>query len=225
MDGSARIVVMVPAVLALVLLGIHAHRLGQANAISHEATREMTTWAATRAQPGAETWGWVRGELERAASLAPRDPQVRELLGILHGQRQGGEFYPDRAAEHFTRALELRPTSAYTWANLASARYLLGQTDRRFEHVLAAAAFLGPSEREVQLAVADLGLALWDEVAPGTRPAIERMVAAGMRRNPMEMLQLSERRDRLLLACRYAAGNPRLTDPRWQTVCNRRGKT
>jgi hypothetical protein len=45
------------------------------------------------------------------------------------------------------------------------------------------------------------------------------MVAAGMKRNPLEMLQIAERRGRLAVACRHFAGSPRLSLPKWFQLC------
>jgi hypothetical protein len=44
-------------------------------------------------------------------------------------------------------------------------------------------------------------------------------VAAGFRRNPLEMLQISERRGRLDIACRHLEGNTRMPDARWAEMC------
>ena len=114
--------------------------------------REINTWTATGVAPGLDTWMWVRADLQRAEELAPSDPAVPELLGVLHLQRAGRAEFSELALEHFARALELRPSSPYTWANVAEARYRLGMTQPPFERILVVTQRLGPSEPETQTA-------------------------------------------------------------------------
>ena len=156
---------------------------------------------------------------ERAERLRLRIPQPPELLGVLHLRRAGRAEYAELALEHFARALELRPSSPYTWANVAEARYRLGMTQAPFERILVVTQRLGPSEPETQRLVADLGLAMWDEIRPETQGAVAAAIGAGMRRNPLEMLQISERRGRLALACTHVPGDKRLRETKWVQVC------
>lgn len=225
MDRGARIAMVVPATAALIGLSVLAYTMGNAETIAYGASREIDTWSATRSQPGIDTWMRVRADLHRAQRLSSGDPTVQELLGVLHARRASPQAFFEVALEHFVRALELRPTSPYTWANIAEARYQLGRTDSRFQELLVRAATLGPAEPEVQRTVADLGLAFWDEVSPVTRAAVERAIASGMRRNPVEMLQISQRRGRLEPACRHVEGNQRITDPKWVNLCESRRTT
>ena len=83
---------------------------------------------------------------------------------------------------------------------------------------------MGPSEPEVQAAVADLGLAMWDELQPASRGAAEQAIAAGMRRSPPEMLTISMRRGRLEPACRHVGFIRRIDDPKWSQLCESREK-
>jgi Flp pilus assembly protein CpaB len=83
---------------------------------------------------------------------------------------------------------------------------------------------MGPWEPEVQRVVADVGLATFNEVQARTRATIERMVAFGMRRQPLEILQIAQRRGRLDVACRHVADNKHVTDLKWITLCEK-GRT
>ena len=69
---------------------------------------------------------------------------------MIDMQRDGSQEYLMEADVHFTTALGLRPTSPYTWSNLAAVRYRLGDTGPAFERALANAAAMGPQEPEVQ---------------------------------------------------------------------------
>ena len=162
--------------------------------------------------------------LRRTRSLQPRNPAVHELMGLAAVRAPGGGEQ-GAAADHFARALSLRPVSAATWANLVEARYLAGAPAMALEVPLATAVRLGASNPGVQRVVALYGLAVWDEVSAATRAEIDRAVGAGMRRNPLEILQIAGRRDRLPVACRHLEGSPRRPDPQWSRLCQSREAT
>jgi len=225
MDRASRVLMIVPAVATLAFLAAWAVRWGAADFLAHEATREINTWTASRVTPGIDTWMWVRSDLQRAARWAPSDPQPDELLGVLHLQRAGRAEFSELALEHLGRALERRPSSPYTWANVAEGRYQLGMTQAPFETILVLTQHLGPSEPETQRLLAELGLALWDEMGSKGRAAVKAAVDAGMRRNPLEILQISERRGKLALACAHVSGNPRLRETKWVQTCTEREST
>jgi hypothetical protein len=217
MGRSTRFVAVVPIVAGLAWLSAYAVEVGAVGTTVYDASREMTTWTAPA--PSVGTWNSVDEDLVGAQVQAPSNPTVQELLGVLDTRRVERPEYLAEAGVHFVRALEFRPTSPYTWASLAAVKYRQGDTGRDFESALVRAAGLGPFEPEVQRRVAYFGLAVWNEVAPETRAAIEAMVANGMRRNPMETLQIAERRGRLDVACRHLVGSPRLTDSKWSQIC------
>ncbi|MBL0141374.1 MAG: hypothetical protein IPP91_04755 [Betaproteobacteria bacterium] len=221
MDLPSRVLAAVPAIATLAALSVFAARWGAADSLSHDATREINTWTATGVTPGIDTWMWVRADLQKAERWAPADPQPAELLGVLHLQRAGRAEFSELALEYLRRSLELRPSSPYTWANVAEARYRLGMTAAPFESILVTTQRLGPSEPETQRLLAELGLALWDELAPETREAVKTAIDAGMRRNPLEILQISERRGRLAIACAHASGDKRLQGSKWIEICTR----
>jgi hypothetical protein len=218
-NRAARALAIVPVLLGLGVASAYAVKASASDAIVYRAGKEMGTWAASGVRPGDETWQWVHDDLERARRDVPADPSVHELLGILSGGRRDRVEYQAQAVVHFATAIELRPTSPYSWINYAESKYRLGQTDQPFELALVRASQLGPFEPDVQRLVAFYGLAVFDEVASGTRKAIERMVVAGMKRNPLEMLHIAERRGRLAVACRHMAGLPRSTDSTSYKLC------
>ena len=220
MDRPSRMLMVVPAIATLAFVCVWAVRWGTADALAYGATREMNTWTATGVTPGIDTWMWVRSDLQRAERLSPSNPAVPELLGVLHLQRAGRAEFSELALEHFARALGSRPSSPYTWANVAEARYRLGMTQPPFEDILVVTQRLGPSEPETQRLLAELGFAMWDEIRPGTKQAVAAAVAAGMRRNPLEILQIAERRGRLGLACAHVPGDKRLRETKWVRICS-----
>jgi predicted Zn-dependent protease len=192
-----------------------AERFGSADSTVYEAGKEMATW---RTQPGRQTFDWIKADLERAVTRDPNDASLQEMLGrlCLVGSRE--EAAADEAIARFKRALQQRPTSPYSWASLVEALYRRGVIGPEFEGALQRAAASGPREPEVQRTVVDYGLAVWDEVSPSTRSAIDRMVANGMARDASEILQISDRRGRLGIACAHLDPSMR-TDPRWTRNC------
>lgn len=172
--------------------------------------------------PALGAWSSAQEKLVEAGRVLPDDPSHHELLGILGSARTDSTSQVSEGVSHLVRALRSRPASPYTWASLVTARYRLGEPGASLALALERAAALGPAEPRVQHVVADRGLAVWPEVGASTRQAIERMVAAGMRRNPLEMLPIAERRDRLEVACRYLdEGAARKAGIRWTRVCPR----
>jgi predicted Zn-dependent protease len=221
MQGAARIVVAVPMLLALAWLAFSADRLGTSESTVYRVAREMMTW---RTQPGRETVVWMKSDLDEALSRDRKNPSLQEMLGRLSLAGSREDPAADDAIRHFTNALQQRPTSPFTWASLAEALYRKGDTGPRFEHALQRAAETGPWEPEVQQTVADYGLAVWEDVSPSTRSAIERLVANGMVRNAPEILQISARRGRLGVACAHL-GRSKHTDPKWGQLCQSTGST
>ncbi|QJR15670.1 tetratricopeptide repeat protein [Usitatibacter palustris] len=223
--GTARYILVIPACAALVWLASGAVRLGFADTTTHESLRTMASWSARNIQPPLAEWLAVRNNLDEAALRSPNDPALHETLGVLLFQRAGTFEFVGLAHEKFVASLGLRPTSPYAWASVAAARYAQGKTDALFEVALVNAIALGPSEAEVQWTVADLGLAVWDDVSDATRRSIRTAIAAGMQRDPLGFLQVSQRRGRLDPACRHVAGNKRITDTKWVNLCEGRGTT
>jgi len=223
MERSRRLVVVVPAVAGLILLSALAMRWGEADVLTYDAGRLVSRWAIKGAAPSVESWEAAKDDLLRAEQLARLDAQIPELLGVLHLQRAGQADFSAQAPDFFLRALEHRPASPYTWANVAEARYRLGMTDRLFEQVLAMAYRLGPGEPAIQRLMVDLGLAMWAEFGQDTKAQVRSAIAAGMRRNPLEILQISQRRGKLSLACPHVPGNRRLKDAKWEEICGKLG--
>jgi hypothetical protein len=160
----------------------------------------------------------------RAASveLHARDgtgsPLAEELMGIADLGSATAESLVE-AGVHFRRALELRPVSPYTWANLAMQQYRTGDTGAVFRTSMTHAAELGPNEPPVQAMLADYGLAVFDEVPEANRQLIESAIARGMRRAPQYFLQIAQRRGRLDVACRHFERPTRQVDSKWVQIC------
>ena len=207
MRPAARLLAVVPALALLAWMSRDTIGLATAGAVMHDVSKAMDPWTAGKA-PAPTAIAKMREDLQDSRHAS--DADIEELLGLIYA-RSGSEYLAE-ARVHLINALRLRPGSPYTWANLVGVDYRLGRIGKDFERMLVLAAELGPYEADVQRAEAFYGLALWDEVAPETRAAIERSVASGMKRNPLEMLQISQRRGRLDVACRYFGGSSRRSE-------------
>jgi cytochrome c-type biogenesis protein CcmH/NrfG len=220
MGLAGRLSLAFPAIALLAWTTSQAMRIGSSDSAAYAAAREISRGAPSARSAGAETMDRVKAELERANTGSPRDAAVQEMLGTLALTRARRENTLDQAQERFEAALHDRPTSPYAWASLAETLYRKGDTGAKYELSLRNAIRLGPFEPEVQRAVADLGLATWDESIAETRAAVDTAVANGMRRNAMETLRISERRGRLAIACRHLGTTARM-DPEPSQICQR----
>jgi hypothetical protein len=220
MNRPARLLAVVPAIAVLGWLAVYALEAGAAGTKVFDAGVAVRSWSASPArQPADEAFAGLRDELESAKLDTPRDPALHELLGLIDARRGERQEFLFDAAVHFERAIELRPTSPQTWSDLAAIKYRLGDTGSVFEAAIRHAAEFGRFEPDVQFIVANYGLAVWSEVGQETRGSVEATLAAAMKRNPLEMLQIAERRGRLDVACRHVAGSARQVDPKWSHIC------
>jgi hypothetical protein len=219
MRSAGRLLVALPIIGALSWAILAAYGVGNADLSVNDARTEIASWAAGRALPHRDTWESVRSRVKEAERAVPGNPALHETLGIL------GTLWGDNARqiaegnEEFVSALRERPVSPFTWAGMIEGGYRAGQSGGELELAIVRAAQLGPSEPGVQRVVADFGLAVWNEVTPATQAAVNRLLAAGIRRNPLEMLQISERRGRLDVACRHFADSSRKAGLQVNRLC------
>jgi hypothetical protein len=203
-------------VLVLGSLSYVAVSYGVAGSASLNAARELDR--SSRSPSAVSGQGW-RDDLRRAVMAVPKDPTANELLAIVMVSDTNHPDHLKAGREYLIRALAQRPGSGYTWASLAAVKYQLGETDAAFETAMVNAMQLAPYEPEVQRDVVNYGLAVMDEVRPGTLAAIEHALAVGMKRNAAEILQISARRGRLGAACRHLDGVPRPAASKWTQLC------
>jgi hypothetical protein len=222
MHPAGRVLLAASLIGGLAMASFIAVSIARADHLVGEAAVEMSTWGATGSPPSLGTWTSVYEKLEAARAIVPTDPITSELLGLLTSQRSDSAEMLDSSVDHMVHALALRPVSAYTWANLVEARYRRGEPGANVELAIRRAADLGASEPGVQRIIADYGLALWDELTPQAQGLVDQLVGAGARRNPLEMLQISERRGRLGPVCKHLLGAARTPDAKLVNICQSR---
>ena len=197
-----------------------AWQAARAHRSQEVATSALQAWRDS--PPRGADWPSLWKQLEQAEAQEPDNPATQELLGLLAVRRPEDFAMLEQAIGRLERSLAARPISPNTWANLAAARYQIGDTGPAFQAALRNAASLGPSHPNTQRLVAFHGLAVLDEVDAATRRAVEAAVAAGLRRSPAEFLAIAERRGRADVACRYLPEVRRKIDPRWTQLCSQR---
>jgi len=163
------------------------------------ATSALQAWRDQPPRGVDESSLWKR--LQDAEALEADNPATQELLGLLAVRRHEDFAMLEQAIARFERSLAARPVSPITWANLAAARYQVGDTGPAFRAALRNAARLGPSHPGTQRLVAFHGLAVLDEVDAETRRAVEAMVAAAQQAGGVDILvnNAGITRDQLML--------------------------
>lgn len=191
---------------ALLISGIYFAGLrGLADTAAIPARHAITQWTQARTLPGPREWREVRAALRTARGFEPDNPLFVEELGRLYEMRTRGldstlpvvRAFLARALDDFRTAARMRPASPTTWANIALAKYRLGELDAAFTAAAERAAQLGRWEPGVQRVLSEIGVNAWAALSPPNRAtaaaaaerglemqprAIERVLAAGVDR-------------------------------------------
>ena len=203
------------AISALAWSGQTAMRQGLADWEAMRWRNDVAQWSGKGEAPSAERWVPAADGLRSALRLTPGDPTLHDNLAVLYSlgawtfQTANGPTrdYAPYAALHFRRAAVLRPTSSYSWAGLASAKYQAGEVDAELFRAMALAGAYGPREPRVQLVLADLGFLLWDAMdAQQQALAVENLHRTAQRQAPA-LAKLAEGRKRTALLCKNAVEN------------------
>jgi len=217
-NTANRSLMVAPALVGLLAAGVVSVKLGIGGEATYAANRAFDESRLSGLPLAPQRLQSMRDQLASAVRWSPRDPSIHELLFVSAGSSLGTEQKLEDADRAISEALRLRPASAVTWANFAAQRYLRGDTGVTFETAIERAVELGPYESEVQRIVANYGLAVFDEVRPSTKSAIEKAVVAGMVWDVRPMMQIAQRRGRLDVACRLVSTSPR-PDRKWSQLC------
>jgi hypothetical protein len=216
--------------LFLLYLALVAGKTALADLYFSRANRVLNQWTAARALPSVEQWASVRNVMLDALSLDSGNPRILDSLGRVS---RWGAAIPERpnleraasradALRYFRASLDRRPTSAFTWANLALEKFSLGEYDEEFEHAIRMASFFGPWLPSVQLAVANAGLGAWFYlVEKDTLDAVRETVTRGLtwpdtdprrERHAGQLLQIATHYRREELVCAWGIDDVRLSE-------------
>lgn len=204
-------VVVTAGIVVLAQLGWVSLTHGWADLLALQGRATLRAWdtGAQRLKLNETDWQKAQARLERALALTPGDAGLTEDLGRLHEIRTqalvatspAGAAGLNQALDYLRRSLRGRPTSPYTWANLAMVKSRQGALDAEFLRAIERAALLGPWEPEVQLALADIGFRDWNRLPAVTRSTIHANMQRGLKRQADRLFDLARRTGRLDVLC------------------------
>jgi len=195
------------AVALLALLAFVALKHGWADIAAFQGRALTRSWDRDPKPFSKDEWMVAQSRLENSLSLNPGDPGVSEDLGRLHELRTRALQGTDTAAElavaidYLRRSLRTRPTSPYTWANLAFVKSRLGSLDDEFYNSIQNAALLGPWEPEVQLLLADIGFRYWSRMPKEAQNIVHGAIHRGLKRQDAKLFELASRYGRIDVMC------------------------
>ena len=217
LPSAAERIAAVAAAGLLIALCVFCARWGFADIVVVDALSTQASLQAKAKRAGvavdAKEASEVIASLHRAQRIDPGNPNTAEHLGGAYttGVQSKREAGPNgaltrqwpQAFEQYSRAVVLRPTSPYSWANRAWTKYYLGQIDRDLYAALQNAINLGPWEPPVQFVVVDLGFALWEEMPVDLRPQVLAVAQNGARRHGAQIIAIAQKRGHLADVCKF----------------------
>jgi len=178
-----RLFTALTASLSLSLGGL-ALSLGIADLASVSANVWMRGWEEQGYISDSAQWNSAYRRLSLARRLNPLSADYSADLGRLmdwQSLRQSPESakyvaYRARASQFHGEAIGKRPSWGYAWAHYAENQLLLGNRGDDFLFALEKAIVLAPWEPGVQLKVAWIGMAAWDNMPSRTRVIVEESI-------------------------------------------------
>ena len=171
----------------------------------------QTLARAERPFPAPADPEWVRGQelLSKALALDPGNPNYAEYMAQwyaraafqLPARSLDAAVYLRQSLAHFRRAAAARPSSPYTWSNIALIKLRLGEIDDELARAVTNSTQLGPWEPEVELAIADVMFIVGERLPPEARLAGRKMLINALRHQDGKLYERAVRYGRLALLC------------------------
>jgi len=204
-----RILIALIGTAVLVYAAYESGKRGLADWRSMRWRHEIASWSEHRATPTQERMQDAISSLIATRELTPDDPELIEHMGMFHNLRAtaspaGSDAWRlnlTQALIYFRKAAGLRPTSPYTWANIAFTKYRLGQLDGEFFAAMRHALEFGPWEPAVQLTVADVGLGAWDHLDSDLRDKVSENLRRTAVRQADELARVAAFHHRIDIVC------------------------
>lgn len=172
------------------------------------AHAHVPLWAAIK---GTRTltpdqWSEAEGHLQSALALDPGNPSLMEDLGLLEMNRARAAIPREaaglvRAVGYLRRSLRARPSSPYAWANLALAKFWVGEMDAEFRYAIERADTLGAWEPEVQVALVSVGFRAWPALPPASRAIVHQVLRRGLKRQEQVLFDMAAHFGRMDVLC------------------------
>ena len=205
---SKRIACSTALILLLGLFAFKAGKEGLSNFYAQSAHLEIARWSAPGQKLRGNEGARVTQYLAKSLEYSPYNPWALEEMGTLQLRGMGALRDPQLAVAaaryanmNFRLALAQRPTSPFSWANLALTKLYLDERDDELFRALARAEELGPWEPEVQQTVVFVGLTVWTRLNPVQQAAVTRAMQRGAQRNPGRIAEIAKTFDRIDLFC------------------------
>lgn len=176
--------VVVVLIAGLLTITYFAGRRGLADVVAQEPRYEIERWQIGKSAPDSVRLNSLQAELHKAWNLDPGNPNLLDDLGRFHAARVARDQPHDMEARearqksltYFRQALELRPTSGHTYANVALSKFRLGEIDQEFTWSMEQALHRSPWEPQVQLIAIELGIASWQALSDSTRQKLRQAI-------------------------------------------------
>jgi len=195
-------------IVALALLMFKAGNEGVSNLYAQSAHMEIERWSAPGFRLRGDEGARVAQYLAKSLKFSPSNPWPLEEMGALQLRGMGVVRDPQLALAavrsanaHYRLALAQRPTSPFSWANLALTKLYLDEQDDELFRALERAEELGPWEPEVQQTVVFVGLTVWNRLNAAQQHAVMRAMQRGAQRNPGKIAEIVKTFNRIDLFC------------------------
>ena len=171
-ESSFFLVLLVLLVLCGSISSYTALKHAFGDLISLKVRSQIERWQRdTRRPPQIREIGQARNALVKAIERVPGDPGLHENLAYLYGLRAAmASRLPelehamlDEVLAYYRQANTRRPMAPYAWANIALALHKKDENPAAMWGALDRALIYGRREGGVQIRVASIVLARWDE--------------------------------------------------------------
>jgi hypothetical protein len=202
-----------PAILGLmgVFIGLIYLAIcwGLADLLAKPASYHLLRWEK-QGLTSETAWQTTLTQLQWATDLEPKNPDLLELIARVHYllaiSNRGIKLQLtslQQALDYNLKAIQQRPVSAYTWANIALLKSQLKQYDAQFEMALKQAIVLGRWEPLVQHLVIEAGLVAWYQLPQSIRWLVLAAIERGMLVQPQLIIALMNKYRRIYTLCAY----------------------
>ena len=156
--------------------------------------------------------------VRRAHKLDRKNPDIaRALALVLHEQAQNRYFWQPiekglarDGADVLRKAISIRPSSSWHWADLALLKANLGELDHEMLAAMQQASATGPWQPLVQLQLAAIGLTLWSRLPESARFNVRENIERAMIRKSQYVIEVAKARNRLPLLCELFKNHPKI---------------
>jgi hypothetical protein len=196
--------------IALIVLfaaaGVHAARLGIADAYERTAQFEIERWGSRPVDQ--QNLARATGLVTQSLRYAPHHPLALEDLGGLQLRQMHGVTDPQLAVDlargaylYFRLALVERPTTGLNWARLALTKLYLGEQDEELFAALRRSVALGPRNPGVPELVLHIGMAIWPKIDADLRREVIRALGVSASRDARAAFAIGKSYGRFDLMC------------------------